>query len=243
MKPAAAAIDPRPSVIGERLSRVKRVIAVTGWKGGIGKSVTAAVLALILSRRGFRTGLFDLDFAGASAHLVLGAGGKFPKEVKGIEPPPVSGVGLMSVAFFSGDKAVALRGADVSDAMLELLAVTQWGELDFLIMDMPPGINDAALDVLRLLPRTEVLAVTIPSLMAHSVLERSLSLYRSLKVPVLGVVSNMETAGGRSSAKWRVRRDAGLERALGRPERLLRTAFAADLGKVADALVRRRPGA
>ena len=93
-------LDPRPSVIDERLKKVKRVIAVTGWKGGIGKSVTAAVLALILGKKGHGTGLLDLDFAGASAHVVLGADGLFPKEEKGLEPPLAAGIRFMSVSFF-----------------------------------------------------------------------------------------------------------------------------------------------
>jgi ATP-binding protein involved in chromosome partitioning len=230
-------LDPRPSVVGKRLAAVKRIIAVTGWKGGIGKSVTAATLALLLVKKGFRTGLLDLDFAGASAHVVLGAAALFPKEEKGIEPPLAAGVKFMSVSFFSDNKAVPLRGANVSDAILELLAVTQWGELDFLIIDMPPGINDAALDVIRLLPGTEVLAVTVPSVMAHAVLERSLALYRRLKVPVLGVIANMDRGkAARSSVRWRLRYDEGLERALGRPAKILKTKFAKDLGKIAESL-------
>jgi ATP-binding protein involved in chromosome partitioning len=190
----AARLDPRPSVIDERLKKVKRVIAVTGWKGGIGKSVTASTLALLLAKKGLKTGLLDLDFSGASAHLILGANGLFPKEKKGIEPPLFYGVKFMSVAFFSETKAVPLRGADISDAIIELLAITQWGELDFLIIDMPPGINDAALDVIRLIPRAEVLAVTI------------------------------------------IRLDPKLEAALGSPEKLLRTAFAAELEKIYRAI-------
>ena len=220
-------IDPRPSVIEERLRKVKRVVAVTGWKGGIGKSVTASALALMLARKGYKTGLFDLDFAGASSHLILGAKGLFPKEEKGIEPPVIAGVKFMSVVFFSENKAVPLRGANVSDAIIELLAITQWGELDFLVLDMPPGINDAALDVLRFISRTEVLAVTTPSIMAREVLNRSLTLYRKLKVPVLGVIENMSLT--RAPRAGRVRLDPALEKALGRPEALLKTAFAADL--------------
>lgn len=233
-------LDPRPSVIGDRLSAVKRIIAVTGWKGGIGKSVTASTLALLLAKRGFRTGLLDLDFAGASAHVVLGADGVFPKEELGLEPPLVAGVKFMSVSFFSANKAVPLRGAEVSDAIIELLAVTRWGGLDFLIIDMPPGINDAALDVIRLLPGTEVLAVTTPSVMAHSVLERSLALYRELKVPVLGVIANMERGTRALSGHytWRVRYDSALEKTLGRPEKLLKTKFSADIGKITDTLAR-----
>jgi ATP-binding protein involved in chromosome partitioning len=229
------AIDPRPSVIADRLSGVKRVIAVTGWKGGIGKSVTASTLALLLARRGFRTGLLDLDFAGASDHLVLGAKGLFPKEEKGLEPPVLEGVSFMSVVFFSENKAVPLRGANVSDAIIELLAITRWGELDFLVLDMPPGINDAALDVMRFARGAEVLAVTTPSVLAHDVLERSLELYRKLKVPVLGVVENM-SAGRHGTADAAIRTDPALEKALGRPEALLKTAFAGDLARAAGKL-------
>jgi len=263
-------LDPRPSVIGVRLSKIKRMIAVTGWKGGIGKSVTASALALLLAKRGFKTGLLDLDLAGASAHVVLGAGGAFPKEEMGLEPPIVAGVKLMSVAFFSNNKAVPLRGADISYAIIEMLAITQWGELDFLIIDMPPGINDAALDVIRLLPRAEILVVTTPSVISHSVLERSMELYKSLKVPVLGVIANMERgagarsmtartvcqrplAGGRAEnhrgvvrprldpgegypqpLAGRIRYDAALEKTLGSPDKILKTNFAKDLGKIAD---------
>jgi ATP-binding protein involved in chromosome partitioning len=218
-------LDPRPSVINERLSGIGRIIAVTGWKGGIGKTVTASTLALLLAEKGFSTGLLDLDLAGASAHVALGAGGVFPKEDKGLEPPVVSGVKLMSVSFFSDKKAVPLRGANVSDAIIEMLAITQWGMLDFLIIDMPPGINDAALDVIRLIPGAEALAVTTPSVMARSVLERSLALYKRLKVPVLGVVTNMDPSGRG------VKFDRGLEKALGRPAALLKTAFARDLDR------------
>lgn len=228
-------IDPRPSVIEERLKNVKRVVAVTGWKGGIGKSVTACTLALLLAKKGYKTGLFDLDFAGASDHIILGAKGLFPKEEKGLEPPVYEGVKFMSLVFFSENKAVPLRGANVSDAIIELLAITQWGELDFLVLDMPPGINDAALDVMRFARRAEVLAVTTPSVIAHDVLERSLALYRSLKAPVLGVVENMArcTAPGAAAC---LRYDPELEAALGKPARLLETVFCRDLTRALKTL-------
>ena len=227
-------IDPRPSVISERLSGVGRVIAVTGWKGGIGKSVTASALALLLARKGFKTGLFDLDFAGASSHLILGARGLFPKEEKGLEPPLIAGVKYMSVVFFSENKAVPLRGANVSDAIIELLAITQWGELDFLVLDMPPGINDTALDIMRFIPRAEVLAVTTPSVIARDVLDRSLALYRRLKLPVLGVIENMSPS--RSPRAGRIRPDPALEKAMGRPAALLKTEFARDLDRCVSSI-------
>ncbi len=229
-------LDPRPSVIEERLKSAKRIIAVTGWKGGIGKSVTACSLALLLAKRGYKTGLFDLDFAGASDHLILGAKGLFPKEEKGLEPPLLEGVKFMSVVFFSENKAVPLRGANVSDAIIELLAITQWGELDFLVLDMPPGINDAALDVMRFAKKAEVLAVTTRSLIARDVLERSLALYRKLKVPVLGVLENMARGTAPKSAAARLRFDPGLEAALGRPAALLKTRFCRDLAAAVKTL-------
>ena len=222
-------IDPRPSVIEERLKKVKRIIAVTGWKGGIGKSVTACTLALLLAKKGYKTGLFDLDFAGASDHIILGAKGLFPKEEKGLEPPVYEGVKFMSLVFFSENKAVPLRGANVSDAIIELLAITQWGELDFLVLDMPPGINDAALDVMRFARRAEVLAVTTPSVIARDVLDRSLALYRSMNAPVLGVVENMARGSKGKGAAVRLGYDTGLETALGRPAALLKTGFCRDL--------------
>lgn len=229
-------IDPRPSVIAERLKGVKRIIAVTGWKGGIGKSVTACSLALLLAKKGFRTGLFDLDFAGASDHIILGAGGLFPKEEKGLEPPLYEGVKFMSVVFFSENKAVPLRGANVSAAITELLAITRWGELDFLVLDMPPGVSDAALDVMRFARRAEVLAVTTASVIARDVLARSLSLYRGLKAPVLGVVENMASGPKAKRAPASIRYDGRLEKAIGRPAALLKTAFAADLARVLEHL-------
>ena len=145
----------------------------------------------------------------------------------------------MSVSFFSRNKAIPLRGANVSDAIIEMLAITQWGELDFLVIDMPPGINDTALDVIRLLPGTEVLAVTTPSLLAHSVLERSLELYNDLKVPVLGVIENMSARVGVRPKNFAgcLRYDAGLETALGKPGRILKTKFAGDLRKIANAIL------
>lgn len=222
------AIDPRPSVIEQRLKNVKRIIAVTGWKGGIGKSVTACTLALQLAKKGYRTGLFDLDFAGASDHLVLGAKGLFPNEEKGLEPPVYEGVKFMSVVFFSENKAVPLRGANVSDAIIELLAITQWGELDFLVLDMPPGINDAALDVMRFARKAEVLAVTTPSVLAHDVLTRSMELYKKMKMPVLGVIQNLSPVRTKGTS---IGIDRGLEKALGRPAALLKSAFARDLGR------------
>ncbi|MDQ7773829.1 MAG: P-loop NTPase [Elusimicrobiales bacterium] len=219
-----SALDPRPSVIADRLKKVKKITAVTGWKGGIGKSVTAATLALLLTEKGHKTGLLDLDLTGASCHFILGSGKAFPREDMGLVPPFVHGVKFMSISFFSKGQGVPLRGANVTDAIIEMLAVTLWGELDHLVIDMPPGIGDAALDALKFFPKARILAVTTPSPVARDVLRRSLDVYKAMRVPVAGLVENMSPKG--------VPYDPRLDAALGDPEKLLKTAFARRLEKV-----------
>jgi ATP-binding protein involved in chromosome partitioning len=185
-------VDPRTSVINERLSRISRIIAVSSGKGGVGKSLVATTLALALSRKGCKVGLFDLDFTSPSTHLIMGVKDAQPTEEKGIVPPVVKGLAYMSLVHFSHDQPAPLRGADVSNALIELLAVTQWGELDFLVIDMPPGISDAVLDLVRLVKRIEFLIVTTPSLLAFETVKKQVTLLQDLMVPIIGVVENMK---------------------------------------------------
>jgi ATP-binding protein involved in chromosome partitioning len=195
-------IDPRLDVIGRRLQKVKRIIAVSSAKGGVGKSVCAALIALAFGRDGRRAGLLDLDFQGASAHLLLDVRLDFPEEQSGIKPlRAANAVDFMSFAAFSREHAVPLRGAEVSQAMLELLAVTVWNPLDYLLIDMPPGIGDEILDVLRYLRRPEFLVVTTPSPLVGRVVERLLSMLKELKVPVIGVIENMTRPGAASRSQ------------------------------------------
>jgi len=185
-------VDPRTSVISERLSRTSRIIAVSSGKGGVGKSMVATTLALTLARNGCKVGLFDLDFTGPSTHISLGAQKVQLKEEKGIIPPIVHGLEYMSLVYFVGDNPVPIRGADVSNALIELLSVTQWGTLDFLVIDMPPGIGDAVLDLVRLIKRIEFLIVTTPSLLAFETVKKQVELLCELKMPIIGLVENMK---------------------------------------------------
>ena len=186
-------MDPRTTVIDERLRRTGRIIAVSSAKGGVGKSLVATTLALELAQKGYRVGLFDLDFTSPSTHLIMGvAVNLLPEEDKGIIPPVVEGLKYMSLIYFSGDQAAPLRGADVSNALVELLAVTQWGEMDFLVLDMPPGIGDAILDLVRLVKRIEFLIVTTPSRLAFETVKKQARLLQDLKVPIIGLVENMK---------------------------------------------------
>jgi len=189
-------IDPRPEVIGRRLAPVRRILSFSSAKGGVGKSVCSVLSALALHQAGRRVGLLDLDFQGASAHLMLGAELRFPEEHGGIRPLRVrESLDFMSFAAFSRESAVPLRGGEVSEALLELLAVTIWEPLDFLLLDMPPGIGDELLDVLRLLPGVEFVVVATPSVLALQVVERLLALLEELRLPVRGMIENMARAG------------------------------------------------
>ncbi len=233
-------IDPRSSIIEKRLAGVKRIIAVTGWKGGIGKSSIASVLALLLARKGHRTALLDMDFTGASDHIILGIHDARYTEETGINPPLACGITFMSMSFFSQGRAVPLRGGDVSQAALELLAVTQWGEQDFLVLDMPPGIGDASLDMARWIKRAKLLAVTTPAVLAVETLRRSLALFERLNAPLLGIVENLSTGVhgpfvNHANFLGTIRHDPDWETATGHPERILQTRFAQDLGKIAVA--------
>jgi len=185
-------MDPRLSIIDTRLAGIKRLIAVTGGKGGIGKSLISSVLALTLSLQGYTVGLLDLDLSAPSTHVILGIEGVYPKEEMGIVPPEVHGIEFMSIVYFTGDEPTPLRGTDISNALLELLAITQWGSLDFLIVDMPPGIGDASMDVIRWLRKAEFLVVTTGSRVALETVKKVLKMLKELNRPIIGVIENMK---------------------------------------------------
>lgn len=235
-------MDPRLSIIDKRLENIKRIIAVSGAKGGIGKSSVASILALTLSELGHKVGLLDLDFYGPSTHVILGIDNIFPKEEKGIIPPDFHGIKFMSIIYYVGDEPSPLRGADISNAIIELLAVTLWGSLDFLIIDMPPGIGDATLDVIRLMKRTEFLIVSTQSKVTLETVKKILKMLKELEIPVSGIIENMKFAGS-SSVKDQLKRfdapffgeidfDKNLEDSVGNTNRLLKTNFARDLKRI-----------
>lgn len=241
-----ASQDPRLLVIERRLSKVQRILAVTGGKGGIGKSMVASTLALILRETGHRVGLLDLDFTGPCDHTVLGIEGLFPEEHFGLVPPEAHGIRFMSITYFVGADPAPLRGADLSNALVELLSITQWGTLDVLVIDMPPGLGDATLDAVRLMDRAEFLVVATQSRVVIETVRRTLQFLTQVQADVLGVVENM----GRGTtqvvehlaAECRVPFlgvlpfDETLEEVVGDPRRLGRTPFAAALRDVSKTL-------
>jgi ATP-binding protein involved in chromosome partitioning len=227
--------DPRTTIIGERLKDIKNVIAVSSGKGGVGKSLVASVLALSLARKGYTVGFLDLDFTSPSSHIILDVGKQQPKEEKGLVPPIVRGLRYMSVVYYSAGRATPLRGSEATDVLVELLAVTKWGKLDYLILDMPPGLGDVTLDLLRFVGGVKFLVVTTPSKLAFETVRKLLDLLKEAKVAILGVVENMKS----DDSTWIKRQvelmgvrylgaapyDSKLEESIGDAEGLLKTRF------------------
>ena len=240
--------DPRLEVISRRLAHVRRIVAVSSGKGGVGKSVTATTLALILAQRGFRVGLLDLDFTSPSTHLILGIGNLAPKEEKGIIPPLAHGLRYMSIIHYSIDEPAPLRGEDISNAIIEMFAITQWGDLDYLVVDMPPAISDTTLDIIRLIRDVKFLLVTTPSIVAFETARKLVTLLRSLRVTVLGIVENMIVNPSSSTREQieqlgtqyigAVNYDSKLEESLGDVKTLLNTRFAEAIELVASSIER-----
>jgi len=236
--------DPRTSIIQGRLKGIRNIIAVSSGKGGVGKSLVSSVLALTLARKGYKVGLLDLDFTGPSSHIILGVGELRPREEKGIVPPEVHGLKYMSIVYYTRERASPLRGADISDAMVELFAVTIWDDLDFLIVDMPPGISDTTLDVLKFVRNAEFLVVTTPSRLAFETVRKLMSLLSELAVPVIGVIENMKVKDSqfirqqveaRGVRFWgEVPFDPQLEENIGDVDQLLQTRSSRALAKIIE---------
>jgi ATP-binding protein involved in chromosome partitioning len=241
-------MEVRTSVIKKRLSKVKRIISVASGKGGVGKSLVACSLALSLSKKGYKVGLLDLDLYGPSSHVILGINDfSFPEEEKGILPYDISGIKFMSIVYFSEDKPAALRGMDITNIIIELLAITRWGELDFLIIDMPPGIGDETLDVISLVKKSEFMVVTTPSKVALAAVDKLLNILYELKLPIVGIVENMQINDSNLIKNYSkdkgykylgiVSFDPDLEDSIGAPEKLMKTDFMKDFKGVVEKVI------
>jgi ATP-binding protein involved in chromosome partitioning len=174
------------------IPQVKYTIAVASGKGGVGKSTVAANLAVALHRTGTQVGLLDTDVYGPSVPILMG-GNESPYVVEGkIEPPVVYGVKIMSMAFFlPKDEAVIWRGPMLHKTIQQFLGDVRWGELDYLIMDMPPGTGDIQLSLSQTIPLTGAVIVSTPQDLALTVASKAIAMFQKLNVPILGIVENM----------------------------------------------------
>ncbi|MFN8532442.1 MAG: Mrp/NBP35 family ATP-binding protein [Dehalococcoidia bacterium] len=172
---------------------VRNVLAVASGKGGVGKSTCAVNLAIALAQSGARVGILDADIHGPNVPLMMGVTRQPAKGPNDKMLPPVRyNVRMMSIAFFmTADTPAIWRGPMVHSAIQQFLRDVEWGELDYLVIDLPPGTGDASLTVAQLLPSARAVIVTTPQDVALLDAGRSLAMFRKLNVPVLGVIENM----------------------------------------------------
>ncbi|MEO6702547.1 MAG: Mrp/NBP35 family ATP-binding protein, partial [Jatrophihabitantaceae bacterium] len=169
-----------------------RVYAVASGKGGVGKSSVTVNLAVALAQRGLQVGVLDADIYGFSVPRMLGVTGKPTQVEKMIMPPQAHDVRVISIGMFTpGNTAVVWRGPMLHRALQQFLADVFWGELDVLLMDLPPGTGDIAISLAQLVPSAELLVVTTPQLAAREVAERAGSIALQTHQQIVGVVENM----------------------------------------------------
>ena len=175
------------------LPGVKNIVAVASGKGGVGKSTTAVNLALALAAEGARVGVLDADIYGPSMPLLLGVSGP-PQSADGktMEPHVGHGLQVMSIGFLvDEDQAMIWRGPMATQALDQLLRQTHWSDLDYLIIDMPPGTGDIALTLSQRVPLTGAIIVTTPQDIALIDAKKGLKMFEKVNVPILGLVENM----------------------------------------------------
>jgi ATP-binding protein involved in chromosome partitioning len=186
---------PKGRGIGDKVSvpGVRNIIAVSSGKGGVGKSTVAVNLAVSLAQDGARVGLMDADVYGPNVPIMLGVSDARP-ELDGNKLIPIEahGVRLMSMALLQpGDKPMIVRGPILHGLVKQFLSDVQWGELDYLIVDMPPGTGDVQLSLAQLVPVQGAVLVTTPQDVAVADVRRALRMFETVAIPVLGVVENM----------------------------------------------------
>lgn len=190
-KPAQAATD-----LGE-LRNVRHIIAVASGKGGVGKSTVAANLALALAKSGKKVALVDADIYGPSIPTMFGLENVQPQGVQEGEktlllPIEKYGIKLISIGFFvEADKGLLWRGPMASNALKQLFTETRWGEIDYMVVDLPPGTGDIHITIVQTMPVSGVVMVSSPQQVAIADVKRAAQMFQAVKVPMLGMVENM----------------------------------------------------
>ena len=200
--PGVASVDvtmdaevPKGRGLGEKLviEGVRNIVAVSSGKGGVGKSTVAVNLAVSLALDGARVGLMDADVYGPNVPIMLGASEARPEvDVNKLIPIEAFGVKFMSMALLQpGDKPMIVRGPILHGLVKQFLSDVKWGELDYLIVDMPPGTGDVQLSLAQLVPVQGAVLVTTPQNVAVADVRRALRMFETVAIPVLGIVENM----------------------------------------------------
>lgn len=198
----------RRKKISGRLDQIGNRVAVYSGKGGVGKTTVAVNFAAYLASQGARVGILDADIDCPNADKVLGVNRRPEYNDGTLIPAERAGVKIVSMAYFqeNEEEAIIWRGPMITNALNQFLEITEWGELDYLIVDMPPGTSDAPLTVMQILQLTGFVVVTTPQRLAGLDAKRSINMVRKMNIPILGVAENMSggvfgTGGGEDLAK------------------------------------------
>ena len=196
MKVTAKVMEGRDLAADEAMATVKNIIAVASGKGGVGKSTVSLNLALALSQTGAKVGLLDADIYGPSIPLMLGMKeANMQVEDNKLQPAESNGIKVVSFVFFADSgkehQAAIYRGPIISGIVKQFLVDTNWSNLDYLIVDLPPGTGDIPLTLAQTIPITGILVVTTPQEVASNVASKAIGMFDKLNVPLLGVVENM----------------------------------------------------
>jgi ATP-binding protein involved in chromosome partitioning len=199
VKAAVATEKPTNEIKGKEIPGIKNIIAVASGKGGVGKSTITSNIAVSLAKMGFSVGILDADIYGPSTHLMFDVANKKPLSVtvdgrSKMKPVENYGVKILSLGFFTQpNQAVIWRGPMASKALKQMIFDGAWGELDFLIVDLPPGTGDVHLSIVQALPITGAVIVSTPQNIALADARKGVAMFQqsSINVPVLGIVENM----------------------------------------------------
>ncbi len=200
-----ARVRERSAPAADLVPDVKHVVAIASGKGGVGKSTVTVNLAVALAQTGAKVGVLDADVYGPSIPLMMGASEDKPFQQDGkIVPILRYGVSVMSIGFLLDEgQAVLWRGPMVAGTVRQLLADVAWGELDYLLVDLPPGTGDAPMSLAQLVPLTGVVVVSTPHNVAANIAGKAVQLFKRLNAPILGVVENMGPTQDPATGEWR----------------------------------------
>jgi ATP-binding protein involved in chromosome partitioning len=196
---APAASAPKNEIKGKAIAGIKNIVAVASGKGGVGKSTITANLAVTLAKMGFKVGILDADIYGPSIPIMFDVASERPLSVtidgkSKMKPVENYGVKILSIGFFTKpDQAVIWRGPMASKALNQMIFDAAWGELDFLLIDLPPGTGDIHLSIMQALPITGAVVVSTPQNVALADAKKGVAMFQqeSINVPVLGIIENM----------------------------------------------------
>jgi len=204
---AAGVVPSDPRIEAKLGIRIKNIVAVASGKGGVGKSTVSVNLAVSLAQTGAAVGLLDADIYGPNIPIMMGVDEMPPVEAGKLIPAEAHGVRIMSMGFLlPPEQALIWRGPMLHKAIQQLFTDVRWGELDYMIVDLPPGTGDAQLSLAQIAPLTGGLIVTMPQMVSVADARRGAAAFEQLEVPILGVIENMSgevfgSGGGETAAR------------------------------------------